>query len=119
VGALPLLLDPSRRRLFEAARVDLRSTFMRRAAAGIATNADAEKVLHDPLSGYDRITLCKEGVKAWTCVDKDGKPLPVTPEAINDLDEDALEWMATQVLKLTKPSLFQTDDEKAADRKNG
>src|SRR6478672_9237866 len=47
------------------------TTFMRRAAAGIATNADAEKVLHDPLSGYDRITLCKEGVKAWTCVDKD------------------------------------------------
>jgi len=89
------------------------TTFRRLAAAGVATNADAQKVLSDPLSGYDRLTLAKAGVKAWTYAEE------VTPAAIDDLVEEALEFFATAVLKLTKPALFQTDEEREAARKNG
>lgn len=93
------------------------TTFVRRAAAGVATNADAEKVLADPLSGYDRLTLCKEGITSWTC-EHQGKPVPVSPDTIDDLEDEALEWFATQVLQLTKPHLFQTDEERELARKN-
>jgi hypothetical protein len=94
------------------------TTFVRRAAAGLATNADAEKVLHDPLSGYDRVSLVQGGLTAWS-YEQDGEKKPITPAAIEDLDEDALEWLATAVLKLTKPALFQTADEQETARKNG
>jgi hypothetical protein len=43
----------------------------------------------------------------------------VTAAAIEDLDDEALEFCARAVLQLTKPALFQTADEREADRKNG
>lgn len=92
--------------------------FIQFARAGTATAKDARKVLTDPLSGYDRLTLAKSGVKAWSYV-VDGKPKPVTPEAIDDLDDEALEFFATEILRLTKPGLFQTQEEAEAAQKNG
>lgn len=86
--------------------------FVRLASLGKATDADAEKVFCDPLSGFDRLTLVKTGVSAWTY------PQAVTAEAIDDLVDEALEQLATAVLKLTKPALFQTDEERAEARKN-
>jgi hypothetical protein len=86
--------------------------FLELARAGAASDKDARKVLDDPLSGYDRLTLAKRGVKAWTYGD-------VTPAAIEDLDDEALEWFARAVLRLTKPGLFQTVDEREAAQKNG
>lgn len=94
--------------------------FIRRAAAGTATPADAEKVLGDPLSGYDRIALVTAGVSTWSYpaqCDKDGTPLA---SALADLDDEALEFLATAVLKLTKPGLFlATGDAVEAAQKNG
>lgn len=93
------------------------TTFLRLAAAGTATPADAAKVLQDPLSGFDRLSLVKSGLVGWT-FEEDGKPKPVTAEAINDIEDEPLEFLATAVLRLTKPARFLTTDEVAADRKN-
>lgn len=93
------------------------TTFLRRAAAGTATTADAAKVLSDPLSGFDRLSLVKSGLVAWTC-EEHGKPKPVTPEAIDDLEDEPLEFLATEILRLTKPALFVTPAEVEAERKN-
>jgi hypothetical protein len=82
-------------------------------ADGLATALDAAKAISDPLAGYDRLSLAQSGVKAWS-YDK-----PVTPATVADVDDDALEFFATAVLKLTKPGLFQTPEEREADRKNG
>jgi len=90
------------------------AVFQRQLEKGIATNADAERLLRDPLNGYDRHTLVTAGLTAWSY------PEPaLSAEAIEDLDDDALEWFATEILKRTKPGLFQTEDEATAARKNG
>jgi hypothetical protein len=93
--------------------------FLELARRGQATDADARKVLDDPLSGYDRITLVARGVKAWTYTNADGTPTPITLQAVEDLVDEALEFFARAVLKLTKPALFQSADEREGDRKNG
>ena len=93
------------------------TTFLRRAAAGTATTADAAKVLADPLSGFDRLALVKGGLVAWTC-EEAGQPKPVTEAAIEDLEDEPLEFLATAILRLTKPALFLTPEEDAAERKN-
>ncbi len=91
--------------------------FQRALEAGIATNADALKLLQDPLSGYDRYTLVKGGVTAWTYQDE-GKPKPVSAETVADLDDEAMEFLAVAIMKLTKPALFMTAEEAEADQKN-
>ncbi len=89
------------------------AVFQRQLEKGIATNADAEKLLRDPLNGYDRHTLVNAGLIAWSF------PEPaLAPAAIDDLDDDALDWFAREILQRTKPSLFQTEDEREAARKN-
>lgn len=92
--------------------------FLELARANAATEKDARKVLDDPLSGYDRLALVKRGVKAWT-YEVDGTAKPITDAAIDDLDDEALEFLARAVLQLTKPGLFQTADERQAAQKNG
>lgn len=87
--------------------------FQRAMVDGLATAQDAAKAIRDPLAGYDRLSIAQHGVTAWSY------PRPVTPAAIADLDDEALEWMAVEVMKLTKPALFQTVEEVEADRKNG
>ncbi len=90
-------------------------------AKGIATDVDATKALADPLAGYDRLTIVRAGLTAWTyTVTKDGKeaPRPVT-ESVVDLDDETLEFIAIEIMRLTKPGLFLTDEEREAARKNG
>ena len=87
--------------------------FLSLAGAGVATEADAVKVLSDPLSGFDRLALVKSGVKAWSY-----DAVPVTAEAVEDLDDEALEFLASSVLKLTKPALFQSAEDREASKKN-
>jgi hypothetical protein len=80
--------------------------------------ADAvAKVQANPLSGYDRYVLLEKGIKAWTYVDDAGAVIPVTAAAIEDLDDEAIDFLARAVLQLTKPALFAVDAE--ADQKNG
>jgi hypothetical protein len=71
-----------------------------------------QKALEDPLTGFDRHTLARLGLTAWSY------ERPIDPAAIDDLDDDAIEFIAREVLKLTKPSLFQTADEQEHERKN-
>jgi hypothetical protein len=80
---------------------------------GTATLADAEKAQRDPLAGYDRSTIVRCGLKAWTYARE------LDAKAVADIDDDALEFLALAIMKLTKPWLFQTEEEAEAAQKNG
>jgi hypothetical protein len=69
----------------------------------------AEAVTRDPLLTYDRVTLLEKAVQSWTY------PEPATRESFLEIDETTLQWLATEILRLSKPSLYETE----ADRKNG
>jgi hypothetical protein len=75
--------------------------------------AEPDESPADPLAGYEPVTLIVSGVTSWTLEE------PLTPEWIDQLDGDTQEWLAREVLRLAKPSLFLTAEEAAAQRKNG
>jgi hypothetical protein len=70
---------------------------------GVTTNDEAARLLQDPLNGFDRITIVKAGVVKWDYPDRK------LPHAIDDLDDDTLEALAIEILRLTKPAWFQTE----------
>jgi hypothetical protein len=72
-----------------------------------------EKVQADPLNGLDKFTVVRFGVKAWSY------DLLVSPESIDDMDDQAVDFIATEIMRLTKPALFQTKTETEAAQKNG
>lgn len=92
-------------------------TFRRMLEHG-ASDPDVLKAIADPLTGYDRYALVRSGLVAWSY------PLSVKPvdgaatDAVDDLDDEAVDFIATEVLRLTKPWLFQTKEDAEADRKN-
>lgn len=96
--------------------------FQKALTDGTATALDADKAVHDPLAGYDRLTVVKRGVKAWSYTETDEKgaerPKPVTAAAIADIADEPLEFLAVEIMRLTKPALFQTPEEAEAARKN-
>lgn len=67
----------------------------------------------NPLLIYDRETLIDKGVVSWTF------PEDKTPENIANLTEDVRDWLATEILRLTKPALVQSQEERKAAQKNG
>jgi hypothetical protein len=67
----------------------------------------------DPLNGYDRVTLMRHAILSWTLPDLDP-----TPEVLEELDDDAQTRFATAILRLAKPSLFQTVEAQEDARKN-
>jgi len=97
------------------------SAHIARIFAGAGTDADAVKAANDPLKGYDRITLIRGGLVSWTYKE------PIAPgvvdgvlvDAIDGLTDEAQEFMATEVARLTWPWKFQTVEQYEADRKNG
>jgi hypothetical protein len=93
--------------------------FQQRMALGIATDAEAVAAIRDPLAGYDRSTVLKAGLTGWSYLREDGKPRNVTPAAIDDLVDEAAEFIARAILHLTKPELFETADEREAAEKKG
>jgi hypothetical protein len=89
-----------------------------RAASLNPTSEDVRRILHDPLTGHDRYALVREGLVAWSYL---RAIAPVEgDDAIADLDDDAVDFIAREVLKLAKPSLFiaTADDSKAAQVKD-
>lgn len=66
----------------------------------------------DPLTSYDQVTLLDKGIVSWTCDEPKGL------NAYEDLDEDTLRFLATEILRLSRPALFLTDDEKEEAEKN-
>jgi hypothetical protein len=96
-----------------------------------ATEKAVADVKKNPLNGYDKYSLLYDGIKAWTypsslervaVVERTPDGHEVTVQrvpAIEDLDEAAVDFFATEILRLTKPSLFQTPEEQEAAAKNG
>lgn len=100
--------------------------FRRILTTGLASDAEAQAMLRDPLTGFDRYALVRAGLVSWTY---DAAP-PVDPEAlktfdaaaarvkqVNDLTDEPVEFFALAILKLTKPALFVTAEEAMAEEK--
>jgi hypothetical protein len=110
-----------------AVQKDVEQLFGRDPKQEEAAQAEArEKAKADPLNGLNLYWIVASGVKAWTYPES-LRPEPVLLEdgttaprimAILDLDEDALRWFATEVMRVTKPAAFRTVEEQEADRKN-
>lgn len=97
------------------------------------STASVKKALADPLTGFNRYVLARSGLVAWSYPQsiKRIEPVPavaatdttpaqaevVAVDAIKDLRDDPLEFVAREVLKLTKPSLFVETPEEAEDAK--
>ncbi len=108
------------------------AVFQRQLAAGTATAADAQRLLEDPLNGYDRHALVHAGLMAWSFAD------PALPAQVSDADTSAeaiaaraarvkviadltdapLEFLAREILRRSKPGLFLTVDEAEAKKKS-
>jgi hypothetical protein len=105
-------------------RANVWSVFLRRALEKGASNPEVLKAIRDPLTGYDRYALVRAGLVAWS-YPQPIKPemVPATssgsfkvsgPDPIDDLDDEAVDFIATEVLRRTKPLLFAATEEDAA-----
>lgn len=74
---------------------------------------EGAKALADPLVGFDRITIIRSGLLAWSYPQAVKSALS-TGDAIEDLDDEAADFIATAILRLTKPALFLTSEEGVA-----
>lgn len=63
-----------------------------------------DELQSDPLAGHDRLTLARRGLVSWTCEE------PTT--SVSDLDDDALQFIATEVMRMTKPERFMTPEQR-------
>jgi hypothetical protein len=93
---------------------------LRRALQFGATDPDVMQAIADPLLGYDRYALLA-GLVAWSyprSIKRETKTLG-EPEidAVDDLDDEAVEFIATEVLRRTKPHLFHTSEDAEIEKK--
>ena len=65
-------------------------------STAIAAEQAARKA--DPMRQYDRGTLLAHGIKAWTYTEA------ITPATLDDLDEQAADFLAREILALTMPN---------------
>ena len=82
------------------------------AALGDQSKEAIAKFQADPMNEYDLYVLLRYGVIAWSYSD------PVTPEQLDDLVDDAVQFLAAKILRLSKPALFQSAEEYQAAQKN-
>jgi hypothetical protein len=82
--------------------------FFRAVAGPGPESEDVQRILRDPLTGYDRSVLVRLGLTAWSyeAAIARKEPPPEEYDAIRDLSDDAIDFMAREVLRRTKPSLF-------------
>lgn len=78
-----------------------------------ATAVLIAKAQADPLNTFDRATVLQKGIVAWTYEEPVGVPLPVTVAAIDDLSEEAAEFLARAILELTLPPRDPTEKKSA------
>ena len=107
-------------------------TFRRMLEKG-AGDPEVLKALADPLTGYDRYALVSAGLVTWSypqliaapdkvlVLPKGEVPPPIDRQKhIEDLDDEAVDFIATEVLRITKPGLFHaTEEDAAAEKKSG
>lgn len=80
------------------------ATFRRMLTKG-ASDPDVVQAIADPLTGFDRFSLVRAGLVSWSYPD------PPTPAAIDDLTDEAVDFLALAILRLTKPALFADAEE--------
>jgi hypothetical protein len=66
-----------------------------------AVEASNEAAQRDPLVTHDIMTLLEHGILTWTV---DEEP---SPAAFEELEPELAEWLAREILRLTKPALFE------------
>lgn len=89
-----------------------------------ASDPDVLTAIADPLTGYDRYVIVRAGLLAWSypqaikpvTVKGEGKPDAIV-DAIDDLDDEGVDCIAREILRLTKPALFLTVEEAEAEKK--
>lgn len=96
--------------------------FKRILTDGMAKAGDLAAALADPLTGFDRFAVVSAGLVAWS-YPQPTKPVPATADApaydpIDDLDDEAVEFIAREVMRLTRPALFLTVEQQETERKN-
>lgn len=95
---------------------------------GLVKAAELSAALNDPLTGFDRFEVVRAGLVSWTY------PQPIKATAakaavgdtaavdaydpIEDASDELVEFIAREVMRRTKPHLFQTADEAETARKN-
>lgn len=79
-------------------------------------NEAAAVELEHPLNGFDRHTIIKAGLVAWSYDTGKGEAAikAARAKAIEDLDDEGADFVALEILRLTKPALFQTAEEREA-----
>ncbi len=95
--------------LQEAFAPDVPETDEAKRAAEEAKTKAVEEVKADPLNGFDPYTLIADGVTHYD----DG---PLTAEQIEELTDEAVPFYAKAVLRISKPSLFFSTEEKKAEQ---
>lgn len=70
-------------------------------AAKDGSQVALDAILRDPLNGYDRMAVLHAGIVGWSY------DVPCTAEHIDQLDDERSEFVALEILKLTKPHLFE------------
>lgn len=99
--------------------------FRRILTNGLASDAEAQALLRDPLTGFDRYALVRAGLVSWTYdvpvppgeASKTPDPAITRAKLVDDLDDEAVDELASAILKLTKPALFVTPDEAEIEEK--
>jgi hypothetical protein len=92
------------------------SKTLRQVMSAGAKDSDAKAAMADPMAGYDRFVMMHAGIVSWTLTPTTDRKELIAE--INDLDDEASEYLATEILRLTKPQLFQTPVEAEAAAKN-
>ena len=77
---------------------------------GLSSETVQAAAKNDPLMVFDRVELIAAAVTGWTY------DVPLEREHFENLDEETQDWLAREVLRLTRPALF---DGEAAEQKNG
>lgn len=103
------------------------ATFRRALEQG-ANDPAVLQAIRDPLTGYDRFSLVRFGLIAWSypvlhpvkaspARDGDTTTAVAAYDPIEDLDDEAIDFIATEVLRRTKPGLFHATEEDAGAEK--
>jgi hypothetical protein len=102
--------------------------FKRLLENSIAEKAEIERAIADPLTGFDRHMLVRLGTVAWSyqvslkavksAPASEGTPAIEAYDPIDDLSDEHVDFIAREVLRRTKPALFQSIDEQEHERKN-
>lgn len=77
-----------------------------------ASDTDATTALMDPLLGFDRFAVIRAGLVGWTYEQSvKGERAHGVIDPIDDLDDEAADFIATEIMRLTKPALFEAPTE--------